>query len=356
MKFIVPPSRKRSGMGISMQQGLISVIVPVYQVKEYLSRCVRSIERQTYGDLEILLVDDGSTDGTGELCDALSREDERIRVFHKENGGTSSARNLGLAQAKGEYLGFVDGDDFIEPDMYERLMEAALRSGADMVQIGRDELTAKGEVLPPICLPPDEEEKISAQDFLRELLMHRGDCSFCTKLVKRSLFDGKEFPVGALNEDFHVLVMMLFERIRDEEAGGVPWSLTSLPGCGYHVFYRLGSNTRTEKKFSRVYGDNVDNASLVQELVGKTCPQLREVALRFGVYQRLDYLLHVPVEQMDRKNAQYREILAWMRQNLAASLRNPYLTRKNKLYHIIFAFMPKGARMVHRWLKKGSAA
>ena len=97
---------------------LITVIVPIYNIEEYLPRCVRSIMAQTYGNLEILLVDDGSTDGTGQLCDRLGQEDSRIRVLHKENGGSSSARNLALETARGKYVGFVDSDDYIDPDMY----------------------------------------------------------------------------------------------------------------------------------------------------------------------------------------------------------------------------------------------
>ena len=101
-----------------MDNPLITVIVPVYNIEDYLPRCVHSITAQTYRHLEIILVDDGSTDGTGLLCDRLAEEDERIRVYHKENGGSSSARNLALAHANGEYVGFVDSDDYIAPDMY----------------------------------------------------------------------------------------------------------------------------------------------------------------------------------------------------------------------------------------------
>ena len=103
------------------QRELISVIVPVYNIREYLERCVESILAQTWENLEVLLVDDGSTDGTEKLVDELQKRDGRIRVFHKENGGSSSARNLGVCEAKGRYLGFVDSDDYIEPFMYERL-------------------------------------------------------------------------------------------------------------------------------------------------------------------------------------------------------------------------------------------
>ena len=102
---------------------LITVIVPVYNILDYLPRCVYSITAQTYGNLEIILVDDGSTDGTGELCDRLAQEDGRISVYHKENGGSSSARNLALEKAGGEYVGFVDSDDYVDPHMYQRLME-----------------------------------------------------------------------------------------------------------------------------------------------------------------------------------------------------------------------------------------
>lgn len=98
---------------------MISVIVPSYNVELYLERCVQSLVSQTYTDLEIILVDDGSTDGTGELCDKLARRDHRIKVIHKENGGLSDARNAGIKIATGEYYSFIDGDDFIEADTYE---------------------------------------------------------------------------------------------------------------------------------------------------------------------------------------------------------------------------------------------
>ena len=102
---------------------MISVIVPVYNRKETLERCVQSLRGQTYPDLEIILVDDGSTDGSGALCNALAREDVRIRVIHKENGGVSSARNAGIEMAKGEYLMFTDSDDYAEAQMAEKLLE-----------------------------------------------------------------------------------------------------------------------------------------------------------------------------------------------------------------------------------------
>ena len=136
---------------------LITIIVPVYNIMEYLPRCVYSITAQTYRNLELILVDDGSTDGTGALCDKLAAEDERIRVFHKENGGSSSARNLGLSHAKGAYIGFVDSDDYVEPDMYERLLRGIQNYQVLVAQIGRDEIDMEGNQLPNICEPPERD-------------------------------------------------------------------------------------------------------------------------------------------------------------------------------------------------------
>ena len=261
------------------KQPLISVIVPVYNIIPYLPRCVESLRTQTYENLEILLIDDGSTDETPALCDRLATEDERIRVFHKKNGGPSSARNFGLQQAGGEYVGFVDSDDYVDADMYERLYGAIEKTGMPVAQVGRDEIDKDGNILPNICEPVATEQVTPAEGFLKELLMHRGDCSFCTKLLRKDLFTIEQFPVGALNEDFHLLVKML---TREESA--VP-GIACIPGQAYHVFYRPDSNTRDKNRFSRVFADNIDNADMVLALVDKKYPELSEIAFRFGIFQ-----------------------------------------------------------------------
>ena len=328
-----------------MKQPLISVIVPVYNIIPYLPRCVESLTQQTYRNLEILLVDDGSTDDTPALCDRLAQTDDRIRVFHKENGGPSSARNLGLEQAKGEYVGFVDSDDYVDADMYERLYRAIAETGMPVAQVGRDEIDKDGNILPNICEPVDKEQVIPAQDFLKELLMHRGDCSFCTKLLRKDLFTPEKFPLGALNEDFHLLVIMLLR-----EAYKV-MGIVCIPGQAYHVFYRPDSNTRDKNRFSRVFADNIDNADMVLELVERKYPELVDIAFRFGVYQRLDYMLHIPIAQMTRDNEFYRRVVRNLRWEWWAAMRNPWLTKKNKCYHTLFAIAPKGIRILHKKIK-----
>lgn len=326
-----------------MNQPLISVIVPVYNTKDYLSRCVESIIEQTYRCLDIILVDDGSTDGTAELCDCLAQRDERIKVFHKNNGGASSARNLGIQMSKGDFLGFVDSDDFLETDMYEKMVNVLGRNGGKIAQIGRDERDEQGNKLSDICVPPNQLEFVDSQSFLRELLLHRGDCSFCTKLVRRELFATQKFPEGVLNEDFYLLIQML----------SCTEGIYCLPEYGYHVSYRIGSTTRKADRntFSRVYADCVRNADMVYEIVQERYPQLGEEAVRFGLFQRLEYLLHIPIDQMKKDNAEYHACVSYLRMHLADIISNHYLTAKNKLYLLLFCTFPATIRKIHRRLR-----
>lgn len=334
-----------------MQKPLVTVIVPVYNIeKEYLSRCISSIMNQTYRELEILLVDDGSTDGSGDICEEFASRDERIRVFHKENGGSSSARNLGIDNATGEYIGFVDSDDYADEDMYELLVEALLKHDAKIAQVGRDEIDEQGNRRADICIPPTEEEVISAPEFFKELLMHRGDCSFCTKLIKRSLLNNYRFPIGELNEDFKTLIQML----------GEVGEVVSLPKQAYHVFYRLGSNTRKKSKddFSRVFADNVVNAGLALNLAkgretqpGYEALDIVSVAERFGLIQSLDYMLHIPISKMNRDNAMYQSVKKGIRKKVIQVLVNPYLDIKSRIYLLMFAVAPKLIRVLHSKIK-----
>ena len=118
---------------------MISVIVPVYNTEKFLNKCIESILNQTYKDIQIVLVDDGSTDGSGEICDSYSLKDDRVDVIHKKNGGLVSARKAGLMASKGQYVGFVDSDDWIEPDMYEKLYNSLIENEADISMCGRFE-------------------------------------------------------------------------------------------------------------------------------------------------------------------------------------------------------------------------
>ncbi|MBE6555932.1 MAG: glycosyltransferase family 2 protein [Ruminococcaceae bacterium] len=180
---------------------LISVIVPVYNVEKYLERCVKSILLQTYDRLEIILVNDGSKDGSGKLCDELAKGDPRIVVLHKENGGASSARNAGLDLAHGEYIGFVDSDDWIAPDMYEYCLRAIDAHDAQVVQTECALVRSEAEA---VKQEPEQVEVYAGKDILQYYMLsttRSGGYSVCRCLFARELLMGIRFREGKTCED-----------------------------------------------------------------------------------------------------------------------------------------------------------
>ena len=322
----------------------ISVIIPAYNIEDLLEKCVDSVASQDYPKelLQIIVVDDGSTDGTPGKADELAQKYSNVQVIHKPNGGSSSARNVGIEAATGDYLGFVDSDDYISGVMYSSMMEAALRTGADMVQIARDEISESGDKLPDVLEPFDKEKEITPAEHLKTLLMHTGDASFCTKLTRRDLFtEDMRFPEGELNEDFYLMIHML-EKVN---------KLVLLPQACYHVFYRTGSNSRKKAQdrdyFPPVFTDIVRNADVALDLVKKNHKELVPVAERFGFVQRLDYLLHIPISKMTSDNTFYKKVVADVRSGFGRMLGNSYLTGRQKAYLTLFAIAPKGIRTLH---------
>lgn len=319
---------------------LLSVIVPAYNVMDCLERCIRSLTEQTIKNIEIIIVDDGSTDNTGALAEKMALMDKRIRVFHKENGGSSSARNVGIDAARGEYIGFVDADDYVDKAMYERLLRVAMQEKFLMVQTSRDEINEDGTRRPDVCTPPENAKVVNTVFVMRELLLHKGDCSFCTRITHRSCFSKLRFPEGELNEDFYLLVQML-NNIKE---------VAVLPNQDYHVVYRMGSNSRTddENRFPKVFTDIVVNADRVYKIVDDNYPMLIEEAQRFGLYQRLDYMLHIPIKMMCGKNDFYKKVRKYLHANRFKAFKNKYLTDKEKKYIFILGTCPKMARRIHK--------
>ena len=184
-----------------MKNDLISVIVPVYNMEKYLERCVDSILCQTYKELEIILVDDGSTDASPGMCDEYAKKDARIKVVHKENGGLSDARNAGLGVAVGDYIGYVDSDDWIEDDMYERMYKACVENGAQLCACRYfcefADRTLSGGSGRAIPLLREELLKIYIGGHDDYIIYN----SVWSKLFKRELVDGVKFPKGRNSED-----------------------------------------------------------------------------------------------------------------------------------------------------------
>lgn len=186
---------------IQEKQELISVIIPVYQVEKYLSRCLDSVINQTYKNLEIILVDDGSTDASGDICDEYAKKDDRIKVIHKENGGLSSARNVGLDIMQGEYVAFVDSDDWIAPDMYEYLYQIMQDTGVDIsVCYYKRTSGAEGK-----ANKKKEQIKILEHDEIDNFFYRlNGEPSFYSvwnRLYRKSVVKFIRFWDGKINED-----------------------------------------------------------------------------------------------------------------------------------------------------------
>lgn len=189
---------------------LLSIIVPVYNAEPYLRDSVGSILAQTYDNFEIVMVDDGSTDGSLALCEELASEDKRIRVFHKENGGVASARNFGLDKISGDYIGWVDSDDIVSPIMYETMMSFAIEHNADIVQCFHTRETAK------LITQFSDDIKIEILNSIESLKRiyrshYTNSLSLCTKVYKREVFDGIRFTEGTAFEDDEI-VPRLVER------------------------------------------------------------------------------------------------------------------------------------------------
>ena len=224
-------------------QTLISIIVPVYKVEPYLPRCIDSLLAQTHQALEIILVDDGSPDSCGAICDEYAAKDPRITVIHKENGGLSSARNAGLDIARGEYIGFVDSDDWIEPEMYSHMLSRMKKYDAKLVCAGRYDVSEK-TMEKKLGLCPKKEECIPAEELVGRIFLWDGlDSAAWDKLYHRSILQDFRYPLGKICEDVPVTyrIALKAERV----------VLCDRPF--YNYLHRSGSITKekaiTEKNF-----------------------------------------------------------------------------------------------------------
>lgn len=186
---------------------LISIIVPVYNVEKYLRRCIDSIVAQTYKNLEIILIDDGSTDGSAAICDEYAKKDSRIVVIHKKYGGVSDARNVGVDNAKGNYLGFVDSDDYIKEDMYEYLYNNLIKYGADISVCGVIDEAEYGEFtgIPTNFYYVTEDTVFDSEKATKLLIEDKTiDSHLWDKLYRKRLFENVHFPIGKRFEDMFV--------------------------------------------------------------------------------------------------------------------------------------------------------
>lgn len=323
----------------------ISIIVPVYNVEQYLDNGIRHILNQTYQNLEVILVDDGSTDSSGAICDRYAGEDGRIRVIHKENGGSSSARNRGIEAATGDYIGFLDADDYADETMYETLHRTMKENVAfeqrPIAQVMSRDFDEQGNLLKDAYRSSGEVRFLPKKEMFRLLMLHKGDSSFCTKLIRADFAKKFRFSENRLNEDFELVLKML------EQVEGV----YSIEEAHYNILIRQGSNQRSGFK-PQLYEAVIDNSDLALAMMKRDFPGIRAEAERFYYFQRLDYLLHIPVEQMKKTNTYYKKVIKQIRNGRADWQKNPFLTEKEKRNLSILSCCPRLSKRVHGLLMK----
>lgn len=188
-----------------MEEVLVSVVIPVYNVEKFLQKCVASVLNQTYRNLDIILVDDGSTDLSGKICDELGKCDERVTVIHKKNGGLSDARNAGLSVAKGEYYAFIDSDDYISSDMVEIMVNSVRKNNCDIAICNMVRFSESGESF--LFYHPVVQEKVLLG---KERFKTLNQPSVCNKLFASNLFQNIRFPKGKYYEDTFVYHELLY--------------------------------------------------------------------------------------------------------------------------------------------------
>lgn len=320
-----------------MNKPLISVIVPVYNSAKYLEQCVDSIINQTYENLEIILVDDGSTDGSSDLCDSIKKRDKRITVIHKTNGGAASARNAGLKLAKGEFIGFADSDDWLELDMFEHMFEVLNKNDADLVLVS---LFLEYEKENKSVKSPKISGTFNSTQAVHKQLYHED--GFCgapwDKLYKRNLFDNLEFPEGLITEDYYV--------------NGVIYSKLNRmvvdSGCYYH--YRMQENSVCHQP---VNSHTFDEIEIAKKLIAfyKENDVAQKTDYEFYLaYSYYDVLYNLVIKDADKNTVKkYQKVFIKI---FHKCLFNFKVSNFKKIRMLLFGLNPKGYETLKLYLKK----
>ena len=265
----------------SSMNPLVSVVIPVYNVESYLHECVTSVVEQTYTNIEIILVDDGSTDSSGTLCDEFALSDSRICVFHKENGGLSDARNYGIRRSHGSLISFIDSDDYVSPDYIMHLYQALVRGKTDIATTS-------------ICIfregkPPKEHKRDTAEfhvydacEALEDMLyMRHLEPNAFPKIYKKELFDTIQYPVGKLYEDIATTTKLI------DKAGKIAY----LGENDY--YYRIRPNSIQTASFNPKKLDLLDQLNVVKSIVQTKYPSAinayysKEQSALFNLYMNI---------------------------------------------------------------------
>lgn len=307
----------------------VSVIVPVYNVERYLEKCVRSVLAQSERDFELLLVDDGSPDGCGALCDRLAEEDSRIRVIHQENMGLGGARNTGIEKARGEWLLFVDSDDWIEPDTLEKALAAGEREKADLVLFAFRSVTEEGKTVQIFREDMPKEEALRIPEH-RDIFL-TAPCAW-DKLYRAELFarTGVRYPLRVWYEDIRTTLKLFLSA---ETA-------VFLNDVCYNYLLREGSITKN------INADrNVEILDAFEDILSYFQEQGQWEKYRnelcFLTLFHLYLTASVRVIRIDRKHPLLSRFRTFLREQFPDYRRNPYLDRLNKKQKLLLFLLER---------------
>lgn len=321
----------------------ISIIVPVYKVEPYLSKCIDSILTQTFTDFELILIDDGSPDRCGEICDEFAKKDSRIRVIHKENGGLSSARNAGIEAAQAEFIGFIDSDDFIHEKMYEILYIQAVLHSSDLVICDflkvkeGEEAKFKKEVM-----EQSETRHFTNMEALDQLITTRSHSRVpkvggvvtwtiaCNKLYRRSLFGDIKFEEGRIFEDEYIIHKILYKSAK----------ITFVPVKLYYYVKRPNSILEAPfsiEKLDKVYAykERVDFLRAIEDKP----PMLYEHAVK-SYLDTFFWYYGKAKSELSHAKKEIRQLKRTLVTTLSLLLNSRLIGRKQKVYLVYFAMNP----------------
>ena len=302
---------------------MISVIVPVYNVEKYLDRCVKSILSQSFSDFELLLVDDGSPDRCGEMCDEYAKGDSRIKAFHKRNGGLSDARNFGIEKALGEYLMFVDSDDYIHEQMLETLHRLITENDADLAVCSAMDVFEGKEVTQ---VREIREFTLNKTESYKYMLRGDGLPSACNKLYKRQTVGEVRFPVGMLYEDGFFTPQIL-KRVEKT-------AVTSRP---MYYYFRRGDSITT-KPFRKGDLDVIEAYDICVRQVRELCPE----ALPFAEFRYRNAYFNVLDKMLMRDDCksipEYKTTVKYLKSHTLDIIRDPGFGKMRKIAAVALKF------------------
>ena len=281
----------------------VSIIIPAYNIAPYLERCLESVRHQTYKELQIIIVDDGSTDQTGQIADSFAERDKRFHVIHKENRGVSAARKTGLEKAEGDYIGFVDGDDYIEPEMYEKLVGLAVEYGADIAHCGYQMVFPdRVDMYHGTKQLKEQDTYTGVKDLLEGNLVEPG---LWNKIYRRKLFNQINYDENiVINEDL-LLNFFLFHRSEKAVFTDVPY---------YHYMVRKNSASTSDWNERKL----LDPVCVLETMNGnENDVELKKIICNRYVYQ----LVRLIIFQSDKQKIELRKYQKKIRKRLKKVLK-----------------------------------